>query len=392
MKSSAEISERLARQWHQAQMRAERLLSSEAWPLVIPIGKPSAREFSENIRAVQYHVQSWQGVVVGKVEWEPVNYRAGTEPVLIPVRWNLRNPSEWVTATADVTVADEYAQLEGLVASVEEIFRPILVRQRALWLKKDPNEIIATARLAATLSPGSARGRPLRLLAEHGVDTKFFERNGTLLTRLLDERFDGAVTEQGLVNFLDALEENNHWVMLAPLEKGLLPFKRLRITTSELTETALPCSRILVVENEQCIHLLPELPNTVAILGAGMDLQWLQSGQLDNKSIAYWGDMDSWGLLMLSRARRYRPTISPLLMTQALFDTYASDSAVHEPVVAQSASPEGLTDCEAYFYQYLLNQERGRLEQEYLPEHEVENALSAWATQSVKVLKRNNNG
>jgi hypothetical protein len=268
--------------------------------------------------------------------------------------------------------------LERLVESVEEIFRPLLVRQRALWIKKDPEEVIATARLASTLSPGCARGRPLRLLAEHGVDTKFFERNSTLLTRLLDERFDGAATEQGLVNFLDALEENNHWVMAVPLEKGLLPFKRLRVTTSELAETELPGSRILVVENEQCIHLLPELLDTVAILGAGMDLQWLKSGQLDAKMIGYWGDMDSWGLLMLSRARQYRPTISPLLMTQVLFDRYSSESAVHEPVVAQPASPEGLTDTEVHFYQYLLNQECGRLEQEYLPKSEVERALSGW--------------
>jgi len=386
MKSPAEISERLARQWHQAQMRAERLLSSGAWPLIISIGKPSAREFSENIRVVQHHMQTWQGIAVGKVEWEFVNYRTGAEPVRIPVRWCLRNPSEWVAAAADATVADEYALLERLVENVEEVFRPLLVRQRALWLKKDPNEVIATTRLAATLSPGCARGRPLRLLAEHGVDTKFFERNGTLLTRLLDELFDGAVTEQGLVNFLDALEENNHWVMLVPLEKGLLPFKRLRITTSELAETALPCSRILVVENEQCIHLLPELSDTVAILGAGMDLQWLHSDQLDTKLIAYWGDMDSWGLLMLSRARQYRPTIYPLLMTQVLFDRYSSDSAVHEPVVAQPATPEGLIDCEMHFYRYLLNQERGRLEQEYLPEHEVVNALNAWVKSSELVL------
>lgn len=234
-------------------------------------------------------MQSWQGIAIGEVEWEFVNYRAGVEPIRIPVRWCLRNPSEWVAAAADATVADEYALLERLVESVEEVFRPLLVCQRALWLKKDPNEVIATVQLAATLSSGCARGRPLRLLAEHGVDTKFFERNGTFLTRLLDERFDGAVSEQGLVNFLDALEENNHWVMLVPLEKGLLPFKRLRITTSELAETALPCSRILVVENEQCIHLLPELPDTIAILGAGMDLQWLNSNQLDTKLIAYWG-------------------------------------------------------------------------------------------------------
>lgn len=378
MKSPADISERLAKQWHQAQTRAERLLSFGAWPLVLFIGKPSAREFSENIRAVQHHVQTWQNIAIGEVEWEFVNYRAGAEPIRIPVRWCLRNPSEWVAAAADPTVATEYALLERLVEKVEKVFRPLLVRQRALWIKKDPEEVIATARLASTLSPGCARGRPLRLLAEHGVDTKFFERNSTLLTRLLDERFDGAATEQGLVNFLDALEENNHWVMVVPLEKGLLSFKRLRVTTSELAETELPGSRILVIENEQCIHLLPELLDTVAILGAGMDLQWLKSGQLDAKMVGYWGDMDSWGLLMLSRARQYRPTITPLLMTQVLFDKYSSESAVYEPVIAQSASPEGLTDTEAHFYQYLLNQERGRLEQEYLPKYEVERTLSGW--------------
>jgi len=47
-----------------------------------------------------------------------------------------------------------------------------------------------------------------------GSILSFFKRNGMLLTRLLDERFDEAVTEHGLVNFFDALEENNHWVML----------------------------------------------------------------------------------------------------------------------------------------------------------------------------------
>lgn len=69
-------------------------------------------------------------------------------------------------------------------------------------------------------SPVYARRKSLRLLAEQGVDTKFFERSSALLTRLLDERFDGVVTERGLANFLDAIEEYNHWVMLTPLEKG----------------------------------------------------------------------------------------------------------------------------------------------------------------------------
>ena len=216
------------------------------------------------------------------------------------------------------------------------------------------------------------------MLAELGVDTKFFERNTALLTKLLDERFEGEVSAQGLTTFLDAFEDSSHWVLVAPLSPGLLPFKRLRLTTAELAEVDLPCSRVLVVENEQCIHQLPELPDTIAILGAGLDLQWLGSPYLAGKSLGYWGDMDTWGLLMLARARQRQPAIKALLMARSIFDRYESTSAVAEPVKAQDAAPDGLQPCEADFYRYLLRRERGRLEQEYLPKDLVENAIATW--------------
>eukprot|EP01038_Epipyxis_sp_PR26KG_P002997 gene2997-4254_t len=119
------------------------------------------------------------------------------------MRWHLRSPSEWIAAANDPTVSREYAQLEYLVEQVDSAFHALLVAQRGLWLTKPPEEVVATAQLATRLSLGCARGRPLRLLAEHGVDTKFFERNASLLTRLLDERFEGAASEQGLTTFLD---------------------------------------------------------------------------------------------------------------------------------------------------------------------------------------------
>lgn len=292
--------------------------------------------------------------------------------------WRLRSPSEWVAASGDPEVMREYRMLEALVEHTDNCFHTLLVSQRSLWLKKSADEVITTARLAARLSPGCAQGRPLRLLAELGVDTKFFERNTALLTRLLDERFEGEVSAQGLTTFLDAFEDSSHWVLVAPLSPGLLPFKRLRLTTAELAEADLPCSRVLVVENEQCIHQLPELPDTIAILGAGLDLQWLGSPHLAGKSLGYWGDMDTWGLLMLARARQRQPAIKALLMARSIFDRYESTSAVAEPVKAQDAAPDGLQPCETDFYRYLLRRERGRLEQEYLPKDLVENAIAAW--------------
>lgn len=379
MKSPAEIGKSLARQWRQPGVRRERLLGPGAWPLELTIGRPSAGLVAANPQVVRGHVDGWRRVRIGEVEWEPVGYRAVLEPIQMPMTWRLRNPSEWVAATGDPDVAREYRMLEALVEQTDGAFHAMLVSQRGLWLRKAASEVITAARLAARLSPGCAQGRPLRLLAEQGVDTKFFERNAALLTRLMDERFEGEVSAQGLATFLDAFDENSHWVLLAPLSPGLLPFKRLRLTTAELAEVDLPCSRVLVVENEQCIHLLPDLPDTIAVLGAGLDLRWLASVHLADKSLGYWGDMDTWGLLMLARARQRQPDIQALLMERSLFDRYESTRAVVEPVKAQGAVPEGLEPDEASFYRYLLTRERGRLEQEYLSKDDVEKNLIAWA-------------
>jgi len=378
MKSPSELRRRLARQWYQASVREARLLTADPWPIELPIGKPSAQSFSRNPRAVQDHVQAWKAVRVGEVQWQPINYRAGAEPVSMPVTWRLYTPTDWVAAMDNPSIREEFSALEQLVAQADSRFHTLLIRQRSLWLKKPLDEVLSTLRLAQTLTPGCAQGRPLRLLAGHGVDTKFFERNGTLLTRLLDERFDGAASEQGLPTFLDALDDNDHWVLVAPLSEGLLPFKRMRVTTSELSQSGLPASRVLIVENEQCLHQLPELRDTAAVLGTGLDLQWLSATHWNEKTVGYWGDMDTWGLLMLARARTYHPGLTPLLMSLPLFERYAPDSAVPEPVTAQSIPPEGLTESETAFYYHLLSLGRGRLEQEYLPPEEVQRVLKHW--------------
>jgi hypothetical protein len=62
--------------------------------------------------------------------------------------------------------------------------------------------------------------KPLRALAIAGNDSKFMERHEALVPKLLDERFKGQPGELGLEAFLDALDEGDHWLLVAPLEKG----------------------------------------------------------------------------------------------------------------------------------------------------------------------------
>lgn len=378
MYSPDELRKKLARQWENASLRAERLLPPGNWPLCLSIGKPFAKIFAEQAQNVLQHVQLWRQVTVGRVEWEDVSYRASDRPVSMPLRWILNGPSDWINAASDPVVSREFRLLEGIIEHVDPIFHSLLVSHRSLWRHKDPQDIISAARLACRLEPGCAKGLPLRLLSGQGVDTKFIENNISLLTRLMDVRFSGEASEQGLTTFLDAFDESSHWVLVVPLSPGLLPFKKCRVTTAELAETPLTASRILVIENEQCLHQLPVLSDTIAILGCGLDVQWLSSPTLDEKLVAYWGDMDSWGLLMLARARCCFPALDALLMNRELFEQYASHSAVTEPVKAQKAIPDGLLHEEANFYRYLTCLPRGRLEQEFLPAGIVEEVLIKW--------------
>nr|MCU0711900.1 DUF2220 domain-containing protein [Pirellula sp.] len=130
-------------------------------------------------------------------------------------------------------------------------------------------------------------------------------------------------------------------------------------------------------ENEACQHHLPHVPDTIAVLGAGFDLSWTDAEWLRSKRVAYWGDIDSWGLSFLSMARRSISHIEPLMMTAAVFETYRS-SSVREPVPASAATPSELTKEEAEFYHALLNAEHGRLEQEFLPIEYVHQSIDQW--------------
>jgi hypothetical protein len=315
---------------------------------------------------VKRHVDAWRKVPVGEVVWESVRYRAATSDVDIPTRWKLHRPTEWIVACADSAIRQEFEALAALVDQTAPVFHSHLIRRRSLWRDKPIAEVIQAARLAMALEPGCAGGRPLRLISIEGIDTKFFERNARLVTSLLDVRFDGEVSRIGLETFLGAFAEVDHWLLVMDLDGTLLPFRKQRVRSSELRETMVPGERLLIVENESCQHQLPTVARTIAVLGAGLDLGWTDASWLGTKKVAYWGDIDTWGLQALSRARKEIGQLDALLMTEEVFDQFA-DSAVPEPVVADTELPTQLHRDEQTLYERLLRETRGRLEQEFLP-------------------------
>jgi hypothetical protein len=377
VKSPDDLAEQLRRQWQQNAVRERRLLSADAWPLVLPIGMPDSAMFTRDARSLRDHLQRWRDVRVGEVVWAPHTFRDGSEPLDLPRQWGLRSPSEWIEATGDLTIRQTYDRLGRLVAATDPLFHKLLVRHHLALLEKPETAVVQATRLALALSPGCAAGIPLRAVSLAGIDSKFFERHRRLLIQLLDVRFENQASAEGLEVFLDALTEGDHWLLVAPLAPSLLPFSRQRVRSSELSSVALPASHILIVENERCLHQLPVLPDTIAILGAGLHLEWMQASWLADRRIGYWGDLDTWGLKMLAKARGYQPDVNALLMEPEIFERHRV-ATVEEASPADEQPPPGLTVVEQAFYRYLRGLPKGRLEQEFLPRHLVADELARW--------------
>ncbi len=381
LRSPQYFAQKLAKQWQQSKLRRARLLGDDgAYPIRLPIPAPSTNDCEYHLPDVKAHLQAWQAQSVGNVIWTERNYRSLAQPLSVPRCWEITSPSEWIAACNDPTVTREYQHYARIIQQVSPCFHRLLISQKKLIMERDSDSVIRACRLAEQLEPDIACGSPLRTLAMAGIDSKFFERHRKLLVKLLDLRFDGEVSRLGrwgLEAFLGA-SKDEHWVLLLDLDGNLLPFSQQKVRVPELRDKGLPAADLLIIENVQVIHLLPQLPDTIAVLGAGLDLAWLQAEWLNHRRIRYWGDMDTWGLAMLARARSYRSDIQSILMNAELFHKY-QHKAVPEPCLADNYIADVfsyLSDEEHDFYHFLQSAEHGRLEQEFILSDDVLAVLS----------------
>lgn len=379
MKTPAELRHKLARQWENSDLRESRLLDHpDAWPVRLSIGRPSPSMVRDHTADVKAHFKKWTGVRVGEVRWAEANYKATGQTVRYPDEWIIADVLNWIRASGERLIQSEYDLLNYYLEATDPLFHSLLVRRRALWRGRAREEVNAALRLAALLEPASGGGAPLRAHPQlEGLDSKFFERNEAMLVALLDLRFDGEVSRQGLAAFLGSLDEKENWLLVADLDGRLLPFQSLRLTSATLAERELPGSHLLVVENERCLHLLPKLAGTIAVLGTGFDVGWLAASWVRERTVAYWGDIDSWGLEILARVRQSLPDVRALLMAKETFLEYSS-RAVVEPASTSVPSREFLRKEEIALLEYLQASDIDRLEQEFIALAEVAAALVDW--------------
>ena len=137
------------------------------------------------------------------------------------------------------------------------------------------------------------------------------------------------------------------------------------LPVEEIKNKQWPVKRVILVENETNLYLLPSMPGTLAIFSSGKALHLLHEIELfKNASLYYWGDLDEEGLVMLNDARTYYPKMASIFMDTETMNTHIQEMH-QQPQPYKSHQLNNLSSAEKTAYDQLYSH-NGRIEQERL--------------------------
>jgi hypothetical protein len=363
------------REWLQGSVAES---ESQDWPLTINLGIPSEREAARDVAAVHAWVvawREWRGA--GRLQWSERRWRnLGSQR--LPDRLLLEGPD----AVADW--AGESLRWRRAAGR----YRDLLVRWPVLG-----GRLLGVARhfdLLADYSDSDYRrlvdmlawidahpnsGLYPRQLPVAGVDSKWIEGRKRLLSDLVAAiHGDGGDSGDGDFFSRCGLKAPPQLLRLRILDPAL----RARVgglgdisaPWEQLAALDLPVATVFIVEHLQTGLAFGDLPGAVVIMRLGYDVEVLgRLTWLDRARCFYWGDLDTHGFAILSRARGHRPRLRSLLMDE---QTLLAHRAlwVEEPQPHRAATLPHLTAAEQALYQAIRSGRWGRairLEQERIP-------------------------
>jgi hypothetical protein len=208
------------------------------------------------------------------------------------------------------------------------------------------------------------------------VDTKFIERHERVLRQWLDILLAPEAIRADESDFarrfgLRGFE--SHWLirLLDPALQAEIgfPCSEFSIPLRTLAELTFRDLQVIIVENKVNLITLPSARRTLALGGVGRAATELrQVGWLRNVPITYWGDIDVYGLSILSAWRVLFPQTKSLFMDSEALDRFGAPGGSGDGV--QPEMPRHLTEVERKAFARCCH-ENIRLEQERIPHNDV---------------------
>lgn len=355
------------------------------WPIRLPLETLTEARAMKDVSAVRQWVQSWEmakrelpdGV---QVQWESRQWRLlGQQqiPIAVEVRdvlaltaWTGQE-QRWRQACAR---RDEFEdrfprlRLASPWARYEEVV--------TTWSREDFRRLMD---LLQWFEVNSTSMLYQRQLPVPGIDTKWLDSRRGLVR-------DFVLASRGQVAGGDFYEVCGLRPAPATLRMRVLCPELRRVTgglcdvegpIEELAQLQLRPKTLLIVENLASGIALPSMPGTVAFMKLGhavselTRIPWLfanMCGTGGPERVLYWGDLDTHGFVILSRARAMFPALRSVLMDEQTL-MGGKEQWVVEASQAKVAFLERLTPQEQALYKALREQVHGpnvRLEQERL--------------------------
>jgi hypothetical protein len=381
----AVVAEIERREWQHGPNLRARLCGDRPFPLRMLLKAPSGAQALADLEHFRQFIASWKAwPQPGQLEWQRRKYQhIGEHNVPVALRIDSMPDLIALLGSAAEARSRRWEQLmRPLLAIDSGLSAALLKHLDAIESMTDDNAALLAA-VVPQLRPGLGQDAFLRALPLKDVDTKFVEEHAAPLIDLLDSLHASAVTNAGgLVAWLGCRANPGGWLQVRPLcrqsRERLAGLPLLQLDTQTLQEYPLPATRILIVENKQSGYALPALEDTIVVFGGGRNISWMDADWLAAKQIAYWGDIDSWGLAILSDARRRQPRLQALMMNEAVILQHQTRMVDERESYKQL--PEYLTEAERQLFERLQNRYYGktRLEQERLAPDYVLRHLNAW--------------
>ena len=382
------------REWLKVATLKARLLGEKEFPIRLGLKPPSASLALANMGHFQKFVGEWQGFKHQKfIQWSTKNFR-DLAAQNIPTFITLNSIEDLIIFLGSAAHQRSKLWQKNMlpILELDKKLYPALIKHLNTVENLSNAEAQLLAELLPQLKPGMGQGIYQRAIALIGIDTKFLENHQDIITDLLDIIYPGSLSQAGdLGTWLQCQTPPKNWLTIRPLcpctIKKMADLTILKMTSDTLHNYELPAKNIIAVENMQSGLALPTMPDTIAVIGGGKNITWLKAPWLKKKNVAYWGDIDTWGLAILSKAREFLPQIQPLMMDQTTVDHH-KDRIVTEPEPITKC-PTNLRNAEAKLFTALITgkPQASRLEQERLSSDYIHQHLKEWLQEVNNLLE-----
>jgi len=362
------VRETIARRYRRR--RCDWLTGEDEWPLDLPLGAPDEREAQRQPDAVRAWIAAWAAWSgAGELVWRERRWCAlGVQ--ILPERLLLRSPASVALWLGEAQRWQRASSRHRHFTARWPALSARLARYFDLLADWDAAEIERLENLVAWLEANPQSNLYARQLPIAGIDSKWLEARMAPIADLV------AALQADAGGDLDfyrrcGLKPLPHLVRLFLLDDRLRQrtggLRDISARPEELAALDLSVSRAYIVENLQTGLAFEDCPGSVVFMGLGYSvgtlarLPWVMRAQC-----TYWGDLDTHGMAILSRARMRMPHLKSALMDEGTLLSHRDLWVAEDRQYAASELPL-LTPAEQSLYGGLKQQRWGvsvRLEQE----------------------------